>query len=127
MICMTVKSILRSNFVSQALHFAAGCDVSKPDFIRQSGDKLVSADGETCGNAAVMFGKTGENQETTVGERLLPGGQKAHILKTSGRTDNNGLASAQKDAETLHFHRRMKTTDDAPANIAPPGNLVVRG
>jgi hypothetical protein len=62
MICMTVKSISRSDFVRQALHFAAGRDVSKPDFIRQSCDKLVSAGGETCGDTAVAFDETGENQ-----------------------------------------------------------------
>ena len=109
------------------LQIAAGGDVSKPDFICQSGDELVAAGGKGGGDTAVASGETGENQETTVGERLLPVGRKAHVLKTAGGTDNDGLASAQKDAETLHFHRRMKTTDDAPANIAPPGNLVVRG
>ena len=111
----------------QALHFAAGRNVSKRDFIRQSGDKLVSAGGETCGDTAVAFGETGENQKTAVGERLLPVGRKAHFLEAAGRTDNDGLRSAQKDAETFLFYGRMEAADDAAASFAPPDNLVVGG
>src|SRR5580658_6294230 len=123
--CMTVKSILRSNFVRQALHFAAGCDVSKPDFISQSRDELIAFGGEGGGDAAIAFCETGNNQETVVGEWLLPVGRKAHVLKVAGRTDNDWLASAQKNAETLVFHRRMKTADDAATGIAPTCGFVV--
>jgi hypothetical protein len=107
------------------LQIAAGGDVSKPDFICQSGDELVAAGGKGGGDTAVASGETGENQETTVGERLLPVGRKAHVLKTAGGTDNDGLASAQKDAETFLFHRRMKTADNAAPIVAPLGGLVV--
>ncbi len=127
MICIEGKSIPCRNFVCQTLQIAAGGDVSKPDFICQSGDELVAAGGEGGGDTMVASGETGENQETTVGERLLPIGRKAHVLQTAGGTDNDGLTSAQKDAETFLLHRRMKTADNAMPFVAPFGSLIIGG
>jgi len=88
----------------QALHFAAGRDVSKPDLICQSGDELVAAGGEGSSDTAVPTIETGQNQEAVFGKRLLPVRRKAHVLKAAGGTDNDGLASTQKNSETLAFH-----------------------
>ena len=99
--------------------------MGEPDFISQSRDELIAFGGEGGGDAAIAFGETGENQETVVGERLLPVGRKAHVFKAAGRTDNDRLASSQKDAETLVFHRRMETADDAATDTAPPCGFVV--
>ena len=124
---MTVKSISRSNFVRQTLHFAAGRDVSKPDFIRQSGDELVAAGGEGGGDTMVASGETGENQETAISQRFLPIGREEHFFQTACGTNDDGLTAAQENAETFFFHRRMKTADDAPTGITPTGGLVVGG
>jgi len=122
---MTGKSIPCYNFLYQTLHLAAGRYVGEPDFIGQSRDELIAFGGEGGGDAAFASCEAGKNQETVIGERLLPVWRKAHVLKAAGRTDNDWLASAQKDAETLVFHRRMKTADDTATDIAPTCGFVV--
>jgi len=125
MICIAGKSIPCSNFVCQTLHLAAGGDVGKPDFIGQRRDELIAAGGEGGGDTTIPCAETGKDQETTVGQWLLPVARKAHCLKTPGGTDNDGLTSTQEDAQAFLLHWRMKTADNAMPFVAPLSGLVV--
>ena len=78
--------------------------MGEPDFIGQGGDEFVSAGGKCGGDAILCGGETGENQKTAISQRFLPVGREAHIFKTAGGANDNGLLSAQKDAQTFFFH-----------------------
>ena len=99
--------------------------MGEPDFIGQGGDEFVASGGKSGGDAVLSGGETGKNQEAVISQWFLPVGWEAHIFKTSRGADDDGLASAQEDAQTFFFHWGMKTADDAATGIAPAGGLVV--
>ena len=71
----------------------------------------------------LVSAETGKNQESAIGQRFFPIHCETQFFQSAGGTDDDGLASAQKNAETFFFHRRMKTADDAATSIAPAGGL----
>jgi hypothetical protein len=127
MICIGRKSIPRGNFLCQALHLPAGCNVREPNFICERSDKFIPAGGKGAGDAMLVPAEAGQNQKPAIGQRFLPVSWETHFFQTAGGTYNDGLATTQEDAETFLFHRRMKTADDAATGIAPAGGLVVGG
>ena len=85
---------------------------------------FVGEGGEFGGDAAFVLVEIGEDQQATVGQGLLPFRRRALGQGARG-ADDDGLLSAQEDAQTLFFHRGMKTADDATTGITAAGGLIV--
>ena len=102
---MGLESILRGNFLRQALHLAAGSNVREPNFIGERSDKFIPPRGKGAGDAILISAETGENKESAIGQIFLPIRCEAHFFQTAGGTDDDGLTAAQENAKALFFHR----------------------